>query len=110
MEETSVEGILYALSDPVRMQIFIELASSECTKNCTEFLNIRKQPLPKSTLSQHFRILREAGLIYSERKGVELHNHTRCSELEEKYGDMVTQIIRAYTQQLNNSSECSNSV
>jgi DNA-binding transcriptional ArsR family regulator len=29
--------------------------------------------LHKSTLSQHFKILREAGLIRSERKGVELY-------------------------------------
>ncbi len=32
-----------------------------------------------------FKILREAGLIHSERKGVELKNSSRCSELKKKY-------------------------
>jgi DNA-binding transcriptional ArsR family regulator len=36
-------------------------------------------------MSQHFKILREAGLICSERKGVELKNSTRCHEIKKKY-------------------------
>lgn len=100
IDEITVEGILYALSDAVRVSIFIELAASECTKNCSEFLNIHQKPLPKSTLSQHFRVLRESGLIYSEKKGVELKNRTRCPELKEKFGTMIGSIIQAYSEQL----------
>lgn len=99
VEEITVEGILYALSDPVRAQIFTELATSECAKNCSTFLNIQASPLPKSTLSQHFRALREAGLIRSERRGVELINSTRCEELAERFGPMIRSIIEAYLQQ-----------
>jgi DNA-binding transcriptional ArsR family regulator len=40
-------------------------------------------------MSQHFKILREAGLIRSERRGVELKNSTRCHELKKKYGPMI---------------------
>lgn len=96
LEEIRVEGILHALSDPVRVQIFMELAGAECPKNCSNFLTINKKPLPKSTLSQHFTILREAGLIHSERKGVELQNRTRCKELKEKFGEMISVIVKAY--------------
>jgi DNA-binding transcriptional ArsR family regulator len=99
MEEVTVERVLYALSDPVRVRIFMQLANAECAKNCSTFLQIDEKTLPKSTLSQHFRILREAGLIYSERHGVELHNKTRCEELREKYGDMMLNIISAYIAQ-----------
>ena len=99
IKDVTVEGILYAFSDPVRVHIFMELASAECTKNCSTFLNVNKEKLPKSTLSQHFRVLREAGLIYSERKGVELHNRTRCTELKERFGEMVGAIINAYVAQ-----------
>lgn len=105
IEDITVEGILHALSDPVRMSIYIELAHSECTRNCSELSQIRPQPLPKSTLSQHFRILREAGLIYSERQGVELLNHTRCEELRGKFGDMVSLIINAYSLQIQKNPE-----
>ena len=68
--EITVEGILYALSDPVRVQIYANIERSECPMTCSNFLIIDNRMLPKSTLSQHFRILREAGLIRSERKGV----------------------------------------
>ena len=96
IEDITVEGILHALADPVRAQIFFELGQSECAKNCTSFIEIQKRTLPKSTLSQHFRILREAGLIRSERKGVELVNTTRCSELKNSFGPMINMIIASY--------------
>src|SRR5256885_12972040 len=34
------------------------------------------------SLSQHFRALREAGLVRSERHGVEMRNMSRCKEIE----------------------------
>lgn len=99
IDEITVEGILHAFADPVRIEIYANLASAECAKNCSTFLNIQKRVLPKSTLSQHFRILREAGLIRSERKGVELINSTRYDELKDKFGPMILAIIQAYAMQ-----------
>jgi DNA-binding transcriptional ArsR family regulator len=99
LEEMTVPGILYALSDPVRVEIFMQLARADCAKNCSTFTHVGSTPLPKSTLSQHFKILRDAGLIRSERKGVELQNHARCAELKQKFGPMVSAIIQAYESQ-----------
>jgi DNA-binding transcriptional ArsR family regulator len=96
LEEISVQGILYALSDPVRVRIYAELAQADRAMNCCAFLSNGKLTLPKSTLSQHFKILRDAGLIHSERKGVEMKNSTRCQELKKKFGPMVTGILQAY--------------
>ncbi|MBC7882563.1 MAG: helix-turn-helix transcriptional regulator [Anaerolineae bacterium] len=96
VEEITVEGILYAFSDPLRIQIFADLAMAECGKNCSNYLNIGNETLPKSTLSQHFRVLREAGLIRSERRGVELINSTRCAELKDHFGSMIQAIVTAY--------------
>jgi DNA-binding transcriptional ArsR family regulator len=95
-EEMTGQGILYALSEPARVRIFIELLDAKCAKNCSTFLTINKKPLPKSTLSQHFTILREAGLIRSVRKGVELQNETRCADFQQKFGRMIKEIIEAY--------------
>lgn len=61
--------------------------------------------MPKSTLSQHFRILREAGLIRSERKGVELVNSTRCGELKERFGPIIQTVIEAYERQENSEKK-----
>ncbi|MFM9890162.1 MAG: ArsR/SmtB family transcription factor [Rickettsiales bacterium] len=99
LSDITVEGILHALSNSVRVQIFSDIARGEHPQNCSKFLMVNNQQLPKSTLSQHFRILREAGLIRSERSGVELHNSTRCTELKPLYGTMVTAIVEAYIEQ-----------
>ena len=91
-----MQGILYALSDPVRVRICVELTQAECAMNCAAFLPNGNMKIPKSTMSQHFKILREAGLIRSERKGVELKNSSRCPELKKKYGPMIMGILQAY--------------
>jgi DNA-binding transcriptional ArsR family regulator len=95
-EEITVQGILYALSDPARVRILVELMDADCAKNCSAFLNINKTPLAKSTLSQHLTIMREAGLIRSVRKGVELRNEPRCADLKKRFGRMIDAILQAY--------------
>ncbi len=95
-DDITVEGVLYALSDPVRVRIYAAIAKAECPQICSTFLEFGDKALPKSTLSQHFKVLREAGLIRSERKGVELRNVTRCAELKERFGALIPTIIEAY--------------
>jgi DNA-binding transcriptional ArsR family regulator len=99
VEAITVEGILYALADPVRVKILMEIVNADCAQNCSQFLNVDNKKLPKSTLSQHFKVLREAGLIRSERKGVELHNTSRCKEIKKRFGSMIEEILAAYEKQ-----------
>ncbi len=99
-----MQGILYALSDPVRVRIYAELAQADRAMNCRTFLRDGKLTLPKSTLSQHFKILREAGLIRSERIGIELKSSTRCQELKKKFGPMISGILQAYAIEANVSA------
>jgi DNA-binding transcriptional ArsR family regulator len=99
LKDITVESLLYALSDPVRVRIYAAIAKAECPQICSAFIDMGGKKLPKSTLSQHFRILREAGLIRSERKGVHMNNVTRCAELEKTYGKMISGIIEAYMRQ-----------
>ncbi|ADV84225.1 ArsR/SmtB family transcription factor [Terriglobus saanensis] len=100
IEEVTVEAILHALSDPVRVAIYAEIVGQDCSQNCSTFLKVDDKPIPKSTLSQHFKILREAGLIYSERKGVEMHNTSRCAEVEARYPKLISTIVQAHEVQL----------
>ena len=92
----TVEGILHALCDPVRVAIFSEIAGSGCSQNCSNFLNVNQRSVPKSTLSQHFKALREAGLIRSERRGVELHNVSRCAEIDKRFPGLIAAIVTAH--------------
>jgi len=95
IDDITVEGILHALSDPVRVAIFTELAGGSCTRTCSNFLTVSDKSIPKSTLSQHFKILRDAGLIRSERSGVEMRNTSRCAEIEERFPGLLASIRQA---------------
>lgn len=96
IDDVSVEAILHALSDPVRVAIYAELADSGCGQTCSTFLTIKDRDIPKSTLSQHFRVLREAGLIHSERQGVEMRNTSRCAEIERRFPGLIGAIMEAH--------------
>jgi len=95
IDDVTVEGILHALSDPVRAAIYAELAISSGA-TCSNFLKVSDRDIPKSTLSQHFRALREAGLIRSERQGVEMRNTTRCAEIEQRFPGLIMTIMKAH--------------
>jgi len=100
IEDVTVEGILHALADPVRVAIYAGLAASERGTTCSAFLQMEDREIPKSTLSQHFRALREAGLIRSERHGVEMRNTTRCAEIHQRFPGLLLAVMGAYQQQM----------
>src|ERR1700751_4538186 len=96
IEDVTVEGVLYALSDPVRFAIYADIVGQECPQNCSTFLTVRDKAIPKSTLSQHFKILRENGLIRSERHGVEMRNSSRCAEIDGRFPGLIRTIVNAH--------------
>ena len=81
----------------MRVAIYADIVAQECSQNCSTFLTVRDKTIPKSTLSQHFRALREAGLIRGERRGVEMHNTSRCAEIEQRFPGLIRAIVSAHT-------------
>jgi DNA-binding transcriptional ArsR family regulator len=104
VQDVTVEGILHALSDPVRVAIFVQIVASECSHNCSDFLVINEKTIPKSTLSLHFKVLREAGLIRGERRGVEIHNTSRFAEVDKRFPGLIPAIVNAHKIQLQQKS------
>ena len=100
MEDIPVETILHALADPVRAVLFSEIVAGDCTQSCTTLAGVVQKPIPKSTLSYHLRILREAGLIRGERKGTEMRNTSRCAEVEARYPGLLQAIAKAHAIQI----------
>jgi DNA-binding transcriptional ArsR family regulator len=101
IEDVTVEGILHALSDPVRVAIYAGIVNSDCPQTCSNFLQVSEKNIPKSTLSQHFKALREAGLIRGERQGVEMRNTSRCWEIDKRFPGLIAAIVKAHATQLN---------
>ncbi len=99
MQDIRLEAILHALSDPIRTAIFAEIAGANCFQTCTAFTSVGNRTIPKSSLSQHFKVLREAGLIQSERVGVELRNTSRCTEIDQRFPGLIPAILKAHLRQ-----------
>ena len=65
-EKQRLARMLKALGNPVRFQIVEFLAANTmCITNDI----VRNTPLAQSTVSQHLKVLREAGLIHGEIEG-----------------------------------------
>lgn len=91
-EDITLEGVLSALGDPLRLQIIRSLLEKNGCMSCC-----RASPcpdIPKSTISHHFRILREAGLIHTTKKGVEHLNTLRIDDLNERFPGLLKTIIK----------------
>jgi DNA-binding transcriptional ArsR family regulator len=92
----TLAGLLFALADPVRLAIVRELLKSPAGLNCTETTSRLGLAMPKSTCSQHYRILRESGLIASERRGTELVSRMRTQLLAERFPGLLESVLGAY--------------
>lgn len=95
-DEIKLEGVLFALADPVRLRIFVDLAQSEAAQMCSKYMVVDGREVPKSTLSKHFKILRELGLIYSERIGVTMYSTTRRADLDALFPGVLDAVITAH--------------
>jgi DNA-binding transcriptional ArsR family regulator len=93
VKDISLDTVLYALSDPMRRHIVQKLMESEsmnCIRACAT--------LPPSTVSFHHKILREAGLIRSEKKGVEVINTLRREDIDVRFPGLLDAVFRAPSQ------------
>ena len=96
-EDLTLDGVLGALADPMRLRIMRSLMSVEGCMSCSE-----AAPCPnmaKSTLSHHFRILREAGLIRTSKIGVENRNVVRAEEINQRFPGLLELILKLSTKE-----------
>lgn len=82
--------VLYALSDPIRLEIVKKL-SSVPAMTCGELCLGR----PKSSMSHHFKILRNSGIVESRVEGKEFYNSLRLQDLEKKFPGLLRSILKA---------------
>ncbi|MGR6329655.1 ArsR/SmtB family transcription factor [Sphingomonas sp. XXL09] len=104
IEDIRPDAILHALSDPARAAIFATIMKAGCVDACSAVACVGDRVIPKSSLSNHIKILRDAGLIRSERHGVEVRNTPRWDEVEARFPGLLPGIINAYAVDLTNDS------
>jgi len=91
-EDITLAGLLNAFADPIRLCIFKSMMHEKGCMSCSEASP--RQPIPKSTLSHHFRVMREAGLIRTTKQGVEHRNVIRVDDINERFPGLLKTLIK----------------
>ncbi|WP_328868901.1 helix-turn-helix domain-containing protein [Streptomyces sp. NBC_00287] len=89
--DVSLQQVLEALVDPVRRMIVSQLAQADGEKSCGTF----DTPVSTSTLTHHFNVLREAGVIRQYYVGTTKMNTLRADELEERFPGLLSSVVSA---------------
>ncbi|MEU9027593.1 helix-turn-helix transcriptional regulator [Streptomyces sp. NPDC048383] len=86
-----LDGVLHALSDPLRLSIVRDLASSDAELACSYF----DLPVTKSTTTHHFRVLRESGVVRQTYRGTAKMNGLRRAELQTLFPGLLDSVLAA---------------
>ncbi|MFD5558664.1 ArsR/SmtB family transcription factor [Streptomyces sp. NPDC127068] len=90
-EEITLEAVLHALADPMRLRVVRELAESGDEFPCSHF----PLPVSKSTTTHHFRVLREAGVIQQHYRGTAKYSRLREGDLDALFPGLVLSVLAA---------------
>ncbi|MFG2651805.1 ArsR/SmtB family transcription factor [Streptomyces sp. NPDC048436] len=93
-EDIRLEGVLHALSDPMRLRVVRQLAGVDAGLaglSCSQI----DLPVTKSTSTHHFRVLRESGVIQQIYRGTAKLNGLRRDDLDELFPGLLDSVLRA---------------
>jgi DNA-binding transcriptional ArsR family regulator len=89
--ELDLPTVLHALSDPQRLCIVRRLAERDEPCACSSF----GLAVTKSTLTHHFRVLREAGVISQQAAGTSKLNTLRREDLDTRFPGLLDAVLAA---------------
>ncbi|WP_406640737.1 ArsR/SmtB family transcription factor [Amycolatopsis sp. WGS_07] len=90
-DEITVEAVLRALADPVRLAMVRQLANAETEISCSGF----EVPVTKSTLTHHLATLRQAGVIVGRQVGTTRYNSLRRNDLDALFPGLLDGVLAA---------------
>ena len=88
--ELELSAVLHALSDPARLEIVRRLADGD-EPSCGMF----ELGLSKATLSHHFKVLRESGVIHTRPEGRKRLLSLRSEDLETRFPGLLGAVLAA---------------
>ncbi|MET0447840.1 MAG: ArsR family transcriptional regulator [Aeromicrobium sp.] len=90
IEDVRLTDVLFALSDPARLEIVRELADGPLSMaEC----GLSNPELPKSTKSHLFKVLREAGIVRNEPEGRGRILNLRRDELDTAFPGLLDAVL-----------------
>lgn len=96
MEDVTLEAVLHALSDPGRLTIIRNLQACATARDEGLACSVAAPAgMPKATMSNHYAVLRAAGLIRGERHGVQMIHRVRRDEVDARFPGLLDAILAA---------------
>ncbi len=86
--ELDLFSIMSALADPVRRGIVVNLSQSP-NLSCSETMAVATA----SSLTRHFRVLREAGLIWQRNVGNRRENMLRKEDIDSRFPGLMDMVL-----------------
>ena len=99
--ETDIAGLAKALGHPARVRILQLLLAREACY-CGQIVD--ELPLAQATVSQHLKVLRDAGLVVGEIDGLRTcywASRERLTQLHELLGDLLAEAVEAHPDDCN---------
>jgi DNA-binding transcriptional ArsR family regulator len=85
--ELRLEVVMSALAEPLRMTIVRELLlNSDAYDHPCGWFGFDR---PKSSLTHHFKVLREAGVIHQRQYGLERRSRLRAEDLNQRFPGLL---------------------
>lgn len=89
-EQIQLENVLLALGNPLRLAIIRQLADgSEASCNA-----LRPPDIAKSTMTHHWRVLRNSGVIWQRPQGRENMISLRSEDLNNRFPGLLETLLR----------------
>jgi len=89
-DDLLVTDVLRALAEPTRLDLVRRL-DRDGAQSCTALIGER----PKSSMSHHFQVLREAGVIHTRIDGVTHYNTVRRDVLDMRFPGLLDAVLAA---------------
>ncbi|MGH3859955.1 ArsR/SmtB family transcription factor [Actinokineospora sp.] len=90
VDHVTLPGVLHALSDPTRLAVVAQLASTN-EMSCGHL----EVAVAKSTLSQHLRVLRESGVTHTRPDGNQRWLSIRRDDLDQAFPGLLDSVLGA---------------
>ncbi|ATF91995.1 Helix-turn-helix domain [Cedecea neteri] len=88
-EQIRLENVLFALGNPLRLEIVRQLAGGvELTCGAL------RQDVAKSTMTHHWRVLRDSGVIWQRPQGRENLISLRREDLDARFPGLLETLLR----------------
>lgn len=87
VQDLQLDVVMGALADPLRLTIIKKLLlESESFDHACSWFGFDR---PKSSLTHHFKALREAGLIRQRQYGFERRSHVRVKDINDRFPGLL---------------------